>query len=163
MLKTLTRQQQIQNSSAVSDNLPLGYDSIETLEEDLNYLRSVIKDIKGTSDYDSPLTKRLEEIADELGAYTAETPPTGDYSERIATTRWVQDTMVLSGGDARYVHTQNSTASIWYVQHNLGKFPSVTVTLPDNTTVAEGNVVYIDANKLEIHLSSATTGTAYIN
>ena len=55
---TKVKQRQVDKSASVNDNLPvptLSYKSQQSLEDDLNYIRSVLKQVKGTEHYDSPL------------------------------------------------------------------------------------------------------------
>ena len=68
----------------------------------------------------------------------------------------------LFGTDKDYKYTQGTPASTWEVEHNLGKFPSVTVKLADGKQV-EAAVVHIDKNNLTITFSSSNLGTAYMN
>jgi hypothetical protein len=68
----------------------------------------------------------------------------------------IQDT------DKHYTHNQSVAASTWNVNHNLGKYPSVTVTL-SNGQVGYGDVTYIDENNLTITFSGANSGKAYMN
>lgn len=65
-------------------------------------------------------------------------------------------------GDKTYVHTQSSAASVWNVNHNLNKFPSVTVVDSGNSVVL-GDIQYVDANNLNIFFSSAFGGKTWIN
>lgn len=64
--------------------------------------------------------------------------------------------------DKNYVHEQLSSSSFWTVNHNLGKFPSVTV-VDSGGTVVIGDITYIDQESLTISFSSAFAGVAYIN
>lgn len=64
--------------------------------------------------------------------------------------------------DKHYTHNQNNASAIWNVTHNLGKYPSVSVTL---STGLQGiaQVDYINENSLTITLKSAESGKAYLN
>ena len=64
--------------------------------------------------------------------------------------------------DKFYTHNQLLPSDIWTVEHNLGKFPSVTVVLPSGK-VGFGDVQYIDENNLTITFAGDETGKAYIN
>lgn len=66
------------------------------------------------------------------------------------------------GGDKTFVYTQAVAASVWYVEHNLAKFPSVSVVSDDNTQVF-GEVEYIDNDNLIITFNAAFSGKAYMN
>lgn len=71
--------------------------------------------------------------------------------------------IIGGGGDKTYVHDQGSPASIWYVQHNMGKKPSVTV-VSSTDAVVYGIVEYIDNNNVKLTFESgAFSGKAYLN
>ena len=61
-----------------------------------------------------------------------------------------------------FTFTQGSPATVWNVQHNLGKFPSVSV-INNNGIIVNGQVEYIDNNNLTITFSAAFPGKAYLN
>jgi hypothetical protein len=69
-----------------------------------------------------------------------------DYSDAITT----------------FVYTQNTPAVTWTIQHNLNKFPSVSV-VNINNVLMYGQVTYIDANNLIIEFSAGFSGKAYMN
>lgn len=175
MRRTSVQQSQVGKSQEVADTLPLGYSNITTLEDDLNYLRSVITDLKGTVSFDSPLLKNLEQLANDManisfedvhlsGESTSETPPIPDSSNRIATTKFVTDVMAASGGDSRYTHHQSVAAAVWGIDHPLLKHPTVTVVDSSGATV-EGNVVYDAGNlsRVEVYFTHPISGRAYLN
>jgi hypothetical protein len=67
-----------------------------------------------------------------------------------------------SGGDLQLVWNQMIPADTWEIEHNLNKYPSVTVIDSAGTQV-EGDVTYIDTNNLTINFSSAFAGKASLN
>jgi hypothetical protein len=66
------------------------------------------------------------------------------------------------GNDKNFVYTQSVAAAVWYVQHDLDKFPSVSVVSDDNIQVF-GEVEYVDDNNLIITFNGAFSGKAYMN
>lgn len=61
-----------------------------------------------------------------------------------------------------YVHEQGVASDEWIVEHNLNKYPSVTVVdSSDNEIVAE--IEYIDKNSLKIKMTGAFKGKAFLN
>lgn len=64
--------------------------------------------------------------------------------------------------DLNAVHYQDSASTLWTVNHNLNKFPSVTV-VDSAGNVVFGDVEYVDANNVKIKFSSAFAGKAYLN
>lgn len=167
---TLVGQNQIKKSDTNDDNLPLlEYDNIHTLEDDLSYLRSVIHNLKGTNLYDSPVSRTLKSVADELeaaifdnvtltGNSTAETPELSNYSDRIATTKYVTDKI----NERNYTHVQSLPSSTWIINHNLNRTPSVTV-VDSSGQLHIGNVIYLSNNSIQVEFSAGFSGKAYLN
>ena len=61
-----------------------------------------------------------------------------------------------------FVFTQGVPATVWNISHNLGKFPSVSVT-NNNNIVTNGEITYIDNNNVTLTFSAAFVGKAYLN
>lgn len=61
-----------------------------------------------------------------------------------------------------YKYFQDSAASTWEIQHNLGKFPSVTI-VDSAGRVVYGDVEYIDQNNLKVSFTATFSGRAYLN
>ena len=66
------------------------------------------------------------------------------------------------GGNATFVFTQNTPSKKWIIQHNLNRFPSVSV-LDSAGSIIEGDLVYDDSNKLHVCFSIEFSGMAYLN
>ena len=64
--------------------------------------------------------------------------------------------------DKNFIFTQGSAASTWTINHNLEKFPSVTVVDSANNVVV-GDITYTNTNSLTVSFSSTFSGKAYIN
>ena len=87
---------------------------------------------------------------------------TADISSNTEDIKTETRTSSDSGGDKTYTHTQTTPAMKWTVQHNLGKFPSCTIT--DSTgTVVIGEVKHMDKNTVEIVFSAQFAGKAFLN
>jgi len=67
-----------------------------------------------------------------------------------------------SQGAPTFIFNQNTVATVWNIQHNLGKFPSITVIDTGDTVVA-GEYIYIDNNNVQLNFSAAFAGKAYLN
>ena len=67
-----------------------------------------------------------------------------------------------SQGTPTFVFTQGVPATTWNIQHNLGKFPSVSV-INNNNIVINGEVTYIDNNNVQLNFSAGFSGKAYLN
>ena len=68
----------------------------------------------------------------------------------------------LSLPDKTFEFTQGQPATIWTIQHNLNKFPSVSV-VNNNNVVINGEITYIDNNNLTCTFSAGFSGKAYLN
>ena len=67
-----------------------------------------------------------------------------------------------SQGVPTFIFTQGVAATTWNIQHNLGKFPSVSV-VNNNNIVINGEVTYIDNNNVQLNFSAGFSGKAYLN
>ena len=67
-----------------------------------------------------------------------------------------------SQGTPTFIFTQGVPATTWNIQHDLGKFPSVSV-INNNNVVINGEVTYIDNNNVQLNFSAGFTGKAYLN
>lgn len=65
-------------------------------------------------------------------------------------------------GDKTFVYTQAVPSILWTIEHNLDKYPSVSVVNINNVTMY-GQVTYIDENNLQIEFSAGFSGKAYMN
>lgn len=61
-----------------------------------------------------------------------------------------------------YIHEQGVSSAVWTVQHNLNKYPSVTVVdSSGNELITE--IEYVDTNTVQITMNGASKGRAYLN
>ena len=67
-----------------------------------------------------------------------------------------------TSGDSSFTYTQGVAEDTWNIQHNMGKFPSITVIDTANTVVT-GQYTYIDNNNITLTFSVAFAGKAYLN
>ena len=67
-----------------------------------------------------------------------------------------------SAGGASYTHDQMTASTVWNVTHNLNRHPSV-VVVDSSGRVVEGDVVYVDSNRVTITFTAAFAGLAYFN
>ena len=65
-------------------------------------------------------------------------------------------------GDKTYAHYQNVQSDTWEIQHNLDKYPSVTVVDSANNIVI-GDIRYIDANNVVVTFTVPFSGKAFCN
>jgi len=67
-----------------------------------------------------------------------------------------------TSGDSSFTYTQAVPETTWNIQHDLGKFPSITVIDTANTVVT-GQYTYIDNNNVTLTFSAGFAGKAYLN
>lgn len=67
-----------------------------------------------------------------------------------------------AGGDKNFLYTQTIASDTWSIQHNLNKYPSVSVIDSAGDEVI-GEVEYNTINKVTISFKGAFKGTATLN
>jgi hypothetical protein len=67
-----------------------------------------------------------------------------------------------SQGTPTFIFNQGVPASTWNIQHNLGKFPSITV-VDTAGTVVMGQYDYVDNNNITLTFAAGFAGKAYLN
>lgn len=70
--------------------------------------------------------------------------------------------LVAAQARATYTHNQMTASTVWEIEHNLHKRPSVTV-IDSGESVVMGDVTYVSDNKLIIIFSAPFSGKAYLN
>ncbi len=101
---------------------------------------------------------------------TPTTPTTGnvELTASLSATGTPDNTKFLRGdnvwarANATYTFAQAVASATWTVQHDLDKFPSVTMVLSTGQK-GYGDIVYIDENNLTITFAGAESGKAYLN
>lgn len=64
-------------------------------------------------------------------------------------------------GGSRYTHTQNTPASVWTVQHDLGYEPLfATVIVADEDITWAVEILHVDLNMLTVNFSQPVAGKA---
>lgn len=87
-------------------------------------------------------------------------PENGDYSYQQITGLTEQLEEAKKG--STFVFKQKTPSDLWTIQHNLNKYPSVTIVDSAGTEVI-GEVKYTDVNNLTARFSGGFSGTAYLN
>jgi len=70
--------------------------------------------------------------------------------------------------DETFIYRQTTSSSTWTINHDLEKYPSVTVVTETTNEVMFGEVTYIDNNNLQVKFTKKTIpyaikGKAYLN
>lgn len=61
-----------------------------------------------------------------------------------------------------FVFEQAIPSNIWHIQHNLNKYPSVSI-VDSAGSVVMGDVLYVDKNKVVLTFIGQFNGKAYLN
>lgn len=69
---------------------------------------------------------------------------------------------VTSSSNLTYIHEQVEASSRWVINHNLRKYPSVTI-VDSADTVVNGEVTYQSINTVIVEFSAPFSGKAYLN
>lgn len=75
--------------------------------------------------------------------------------------RWVHGA-VAKDFEQTYVHHQQIPTDTWFIQHNLGRYPGVTV-VDSAGSVVVGDPQYNDNTSITIRFSTAFSGKAYLD
>tara|TARA_Y100000361_G_C11110884_1_gene317489 strand:+ start:175 stop:717 length:543 start_codon:yes stop_codon:yes gene_type:complete len=68
----------------------------------------------------------------------------------------------LIAGGGTYTECFENAAAVWTINHNLGKFPSVTI-VDTNNTVVVGQVDYLNSNIIKLTFNNPFAGCAFLN
>ena len=101
---------------------------------------------------------------------TPTTPTSGnvEITASLSATGTPDNTKFLRGdntwvkADKDFVFTQAVPSATWSIQHDMDKFPSVSV-VNNNNVLMYGNITYVDKNNLTINFSAGFSGKAYLN
>lgn len=66
------------------------------------------------------------------------------------------------GSDANYLHTQTVPSTTWIINHNLDKYPAVTIVDSAGSEV-EGAVQHVSRNQVVLSFNVAFGGSAFLN
>lgn len=69
---------------------------------------------------------------------------------------------IITGADKHFVFEQGIASDTWVIEHNLNKYPSVTVVDTAGNQFIPA-VKYIDENKCIVTMNGATKGKAFLN
>lgn len=108
---------------------------------------------------DDALLIEMEEIQEAGGGIPTWDRIIGKPFSFIGNSFQVIDNVLLS---STFVYDQAVASNNWIIQHDLNKYPSVTVVDSANSVVV-GDVNYLTSNTLEITFHGAFSGKAYLN
>ena len=134
------------------------------------YIDNVLGNLKVSSDVDfsGTITADGYDSQDWATAYEAsiyKATVTGSSNKTLTLDREDGGTVVATwqdNTDSTFTFTQGVSSVTWNIQHNLGKFPSITV-IDSAGTVVTGQYTYNDINNVTLTFSAPFAGTAYLN
>lgn len=86
-----------------------------------------------------------------------------DLLGRVPTVEQRVTQLEAGGGDKTFVYETNNSSDVWEIEHNLGKYPSVTVVEYYSKEEVIVDVEYIDKNNLKVKFKNNLKGIAYLN
>ena len=99
---------------------------------------------------------------------TPTTPTSGnvEITASLSATGTPDNTKFLRGDNVwakeTFEFTKVTPSTNWDIQHDMGKFPSVSV-VNNNNVLMYGEITYVDQNNLTINFSAGFSGKAYLN
>ena len=79
-----------------------------------------------------------------------------------ATLSVITDAVTSAVSDKHYTHNQLASSTVWNVNHQLNKFPSVTVVDSAGTKVV-GEIDFVDSMNCTLTFSAPFSGRAFFN
>ena len=135
------------------------YDSILKLEDN-DSLTGAKKKVTDGLGNQTPLSISTSEIKSSVNVEASGfKTPTGTSTEYLMADG---STSGAIAGDLTYYHNQGVPSSVWTVNHNMNKFPSV-VAVDSAASIVIGEVEYITLNTITITFNSAFSGDAHLN
>ena len=105
---------------------------------------------------------QITQIAEAFNKTVVDIDITANTTTRTITLTYRDGFSISDSFTFSYIHNQTGSSTTWTVNHNLNKYPSVSIVDSANTEVI-GEVEHIDTNNLTIKFSEAFSGKAYIN
>lgn len=111
-----------------------------------------------------------DNITVQLKSYTLETEVKVGARGKSAYQSWLDQGYVGTEADfvkallqdATFIFEQEIATNEWIVNHELNKYPAVTV-VDSGDNVVIGDVQYLNANSLKISFTAVFSGRAYLN
>jgi hypothetical protein len=146
-------------------------DSLRASQQTVNAnYASTLRGVEYTSDLSSETAAsgyvRVVYTGERPGVYRAKEsnyPPNGVTEFSSASAGWIWELVSVSRelDQIYFTHGQTNPDTTWVINHNLMRFPGVTIINGAKLEVV-GNVEYVDQNSLKVKFSSEQTGTAYL-
>lgn len=120
--------------------------------------------VKSYVNYDDEVPKTLELgvdliIQDDIANAAEDDLDNGVFNNGLVTALGVRKYVQQKDS---YTHIQGEASDVWMIEHNMGRYPSVTVVDSAGSAVF-GDVTYTNENQLTVTFSVAFSGKAYLN
>lgn len=92
---------------------------------------------------------------------------TNAYSLQIKESGFKNDFVIETPDDEEtddkfFMYEQRVASNVWVIEHNLNKYPSVTI-VDSAGTVIIGQVIYVDSDTIVVTFNIKLTGTVFLN
>ncbi len=108
------------------------------------------------------LFELLSSLTEETQLYTSRRSNAEAPTEYRFTVGDLKDYLLGYFSASTYIFTQASQNATWNIEHNLDKYPSVTI-VDASGNVIEAHTEYVDSNNIQLTFSAAYAGKAYLN
>lgn len=142
---------EVQNTIAIAQNIPsIAGDAAEALSRATAALTIANQ------------AKSEAQIARQDAATAVQTANNIDGKAQTALNNSIIAVNTANRAYATYIHDQAIAASVWTINHNLDKYPSI-IVVDTGGSVVSGKYTYTDENTLVAEFNAAFKGTAYLN
>lgn len=142
---------EVQNTIAIAQNIPsIAGDAAEALSRATAALTIANQ------------AKSEAQIARQDAATAIQTANNIDAKAQTALDNSIIAVNTANRAYATYIHDQAIAASVWTINHNLDKYPSI-IVVDTGGSVVSGKYTYTDENTLVAEFNAAFKGTAYLN
>lgn len=134
------------------------------LDKAWNNLRNVdqvYSQVENTEQVSSSLNEE-EQLVSEIQGFTEVMAAYSGVDNALIDVEVNNEAKTIEAKSKTYVFEQGIAAARWNIQHNLNKYPSVTVIDSAGDQVF-ANLNYIDENNLVLDFGAEFTGKAYLN
>lgn len=154
--------EKVDNTADIDKPISKAVQSALDEKADKSSLEEVNKSIDETNKKQSKIEKTLDRIGFMGGVSGTGSIPDGGKKGQVLIKKSDADGSYGWGYTQTYIHEQGIASDEWVIQHNLGKFPSVTVVDSGNNVIVP-DVQYINKNKCIVRMNGASKGRAYLN
>lgn len=104
----------------------------------------------------------LPEVGNPNAIYILEDKSIWRWNAKLSSYECISESSERLPSDKHYMHRQDSASATWIINHNLDKYPSVSV-VDSAGNVVVGEIAYNNTNQLTVKFTAAFSGKAYLN